>query len=76
MVYFKKREKIHNKIEKFGVEIFEHLRCVEKLKIDIDSFLAQKKLGHWREGWMDGWLSWFKDCLQQSKTLKQLYLLL
>ena len=29
-----------------------------------------KKLWHRKEGWMDGWLSGFKDCLQQSITVK------
>ena len=33
--YFKKWKKIQNKIAKFGVENFEHLRCVEKFEAEI-----------------------------------------
>ena len=33
--YFKKWEKINNKIVKFGAENFEHLGCVEKFEVEI-----------------------------------------
>ena len=46
------------------------------------AILSRKKLAGWMEtgwvgdgwmdGWVDGWESGFKDCLQQSKIIKNL----
>ena len=43
--------------------------------VKILSQISHKKLAGWVEtgwvgGWMDGWESGFKDCLQQSKMVK------
>ena len=60
MVISKGGKNIHNKIAKFGVENFEHLRRIEKFEVEIlknklDLCKKTRALGEWMDGRMEGW---------------------